>query len=117
MPLIVEGRIPAKVISRYLHGLGQILCVHHEQAAPCVRIVVPQPGSILTAQGVDDGPYISAVSFQFGHGRVKVDCGGGAEQAVGTAALHTGAGGNVGQVSALRIYFVEVCIQRHGDES
>ena len=51
MPLIVEGRIPAKVISRYLHGLGQILCVHHEQAAPCVRIVVPQTGSILTAQG------------------------------------------------------------------
>ena len=101
MPLIVEGRIPVEVISRYLHGLGQILCVHHEQGTPCFRIVVPQPGSILTAQGVDDGPYISVVSFQFGHSRVKVDCGGGAEQAVGTAALHTGAGGDVGHVSAL----------------
>ena len=116
MPLIVEGRIPAEVISRYLHGLGQILCVHHEQAAPCVRIVVPQPGSILTAQGVDDGPHISVMGFQLGHGCVEVYRSGGAEQAVGTAALHTGAGGDVGQVSALRIYFVEVCIQRHGDE-
>ena len=101
MPLIVEGRIPAEVISRYLHGLGQILCVHHEQAAPCVRIVVPQTGSILTAQGVDDGPHISVMSFQLGHGRVKVDCGCGAEQAVGAAALHTGAGGDVGHISAL----------------
>ena len=116
MPLIVEGRIPAEVISRYLHGLGQILCVHHEQGTPCFRIVVPQSGSILTAQGVDDGPHISVMGFQLGHGCVEVYRGSGAEQAVGPAALHTGAGGNVGQVSALRIYFVEVCIQRHGDE-
>ena len=33
-----------------------------------------------------------------------------------TSLLHTGTGSNVLHVSALRVYFVKVSIQRHGDE-
>ena len=67
--------------------------------------------------GVDDGP------LHFRHGLPAPDMAASRstaaaelEQAVGTARSTHGASGDVGQVSALRIYFVEVCIQRHGDE-
>ena len=101
MTLIVEGCIPAEVIHRYPHGLGQILCVHHEQSTPRFCIVVPQPGGILTAQRVDDGPHISLVGLQLGHGCIQVNCRSGAEQAVSAVTLHTRTGSDVGQIPAL----------------
>ena len=101
MPLIVESRIPAEVISRYPHGLGQILCVHHEQSAPRFCVVVFQAGGIFTAQRVDDGPHISFVGLQLGHGYIQVNCRSGAEQAMCAVTLHTRTGGNVLHVPAL----------------
>ena len=101
MSLVVEGCIPAEVIHRYPHGLGQILCVHHEQCAPRFCIVVFQAGGIFTAQRVDDGPHISFVGLQLGHGCIQVNCRSGAEQAMCAVTLHTRTGGNVGQIPAL----------------
>ena len=101
MSLIVEGCVPAEVIHRYPHSPGQILCVHHEQSAPRIRVVVFQAGGIFPAQGVDDGPHISFMGLQLGHGCIQVNCRSGAEQAVCAVTLHTRTGGNVGHVSAL----------------
>src|SRR5699024_2989081 len=78
-----------------------IMWMHHEQSAPRFCIVVFQAGGIFTTQRVDDGPYISFVGLQLGHGCIQVNCRSGAEQAMCAVTLHTRTGGNVGHVPAL----------------
>ena len=63
--LIVEGRVPTKILQWDLHRCGDVVAVGAEQCAPCVRMVIPQPLRILPVEGDDVRPHIAGVVIQF----------------------------------------------------
>ena len=63
--LIVEGRVPAEILRRYLHRRGDVIAVGTQQCAPCLRVVVAKPLRIFTMEGDDVRPHVAGVMIQF----------------------------------------------------
>ena len=63
--LIVEGRVPAKVLRRDLHGYGNIITVDAQKCSPRCGVVISQPFRVLPVEGDDVRPHVAGVVIQF----------------------------------------------------
>ena len=100
--LVVVGSVPAQLVGRYPHGIRQLALVSHEEPPPAGGAVIAQTGSILPAQGVDDGPHSAGVIGQLLHGDLKIHlirCG---EEPMISLFLHPGPLSDVRHVPTLR---------------
>ena len=95
LALVVEGRIPAEVTGRDLHCRRDVVAVGADEVSPCGGVVATQTGSILTLEGDDVRPHVSAVALQLRHGFLQRNGVVITEQAVGADALSTRSGGDV----------------------
>ena len=71
--LVVERRIPAKVLRRDVHRLCNIVSVRPQQRPPCVRVIEPKPLRVLTAKRNDVRPDIPGITVHLRHCRIQVD--------------------------------------------
>ena len=71
--LIVERRIPAKVLRRDVHRLRNVVPVRPQQRPPCVRVIEPKPLRILAPERNDVRPDIPGITVHLRHRRVQVN--------------------------------------------
>ena len=114
--LIVEGRVPTKILQWDLHRCGDVVAVGAEQCAPCVRMVIPQPLRILPVEGDDVRPHIAGVVIQFIRDSGEVNGIVITEQTVLTQPFRPRTQGDVLGVALHRGEPVPIRFQRQCDE-
>ena len=71
--LIVERRVPAKILRRNVHCLRNVIPVRPQQRPPCVRVIEPKPLRVLAAKRNDVRPDVSGAAVHLCHCRIQVD--------------------------------------------
>ena len=92
---MVVGGVPAEVIRRDIHGIGDIIAVGAEQVPPRFGIVIAKPGGILPLQGDDVCPHVAGILIQLPHGLLQVHAVLVPKEAVVTQPLRPWTGGDV----------------------
>ena len=71
--LVVERRIPAKVLRRNVHRLREVVPVRPQQRPPCVRVIEPKPLRIFAPERNDVRPDVSGAAVHLCHCRIQVN--------------------------------------------
>ena len=69
--LVVKGCVPAELVWRDLHRIGNLYRMCFDQLLPAFGEDVAQPGCVLAAQQPDERPYISWVLLNFLEGGIQ----------------------------------------------
>ena len=116
MSFVMEGSVPTEIADGNFHRRCDLIAMCTDEIFPRCSIVVAEALCILTPQGDDVRPHISAVAFQLCHSLCHVHVIFITEQAVRAEALCTRTSGDVLHVDFRALYSVPVGLQRHGDE-
>ena len=114
--LVVERRIPAKVLRRDVHRLRNVVPVRPQQRPPCVRMVEPQPLRILASERNDVRPDIAGVAVHLCHCRVQIDCIFITEQSVFAQPLRARSGCDVLGIAVKLLHLAPVFLHRQREK-
>ena len=88
--LVMEGRVPTKILRRDLHRHGDVVAVGAQECAPRVRMAIPQPRRVLPVEGDGVRPHVAGVEIQFVRDSGEINTIVITEQAVFTEPLRSG---------------------------
>ena len=114
--LVMERRVPAKVLRRYFHCRCDVIAVGAKQSAPRFRVVVSQPLRILAAERDDVRPHVAGVVIQFVRDSGEVNGIIVTEETVFPQPLRSRPQGDVLGVAIHRGELVPIRFQRQYDE-
>ena len=114
--LVVESRVPAKVLRWDVHCLSNVVPVRPQQRPPCVRMIEPQPLRILAPERNDVRPDVSCVAVHLCHCRIQVNCIFISEQSVFAQPLRARSGCDVLGIPVDLLYLAPVFLHRQREE-
>ena len=85
--LIVEGSAPPKAAGRNFHRRCQLCLMSQQQSAPALTVLITQPRSIFSLQGIDEGPYRTSVCIDLFHSLIQIRSTVRSEQAMRAGTL------------------------------
>ena len=114
--LVVERRIPAKVLRRDVHRLRDVVPVRPQQRPPCVRMIEPQPLRVLAAKRNDVRPDIAGAAVHLCHRCVQIDCIFITEQSVFAQPLRARTGCDILGVAVDLLHLAPVFLHRQREK-
>ena len=114
--LVVECRVPAKILWRNVHRLRNVVPVRPQQRPPCVRMVEPQPLRVLAPERNDVRPDVSGAAVHLCHCRIQVDCILVTEQPMFSHPLRARSGCDVLGIAVKLLHLAPVFLHRQREK-
>ena len=114
--LVVERRVPAKVLWRDVHCLRNVVPVRPQQRPPCVRMIEPQPLRVLAPERNDVRPDVAGAAVHLRHRRVQVNYIFISEQSVFAQPLRARSGRDILGVAVDLLHLAPVFLHRQREK-
>ena len=114
--LIVERRVPAKILRRDVHRLCNIVSVRPQQRPPCIRVIEPQPLRVLAPERNDVRPDVPGAAVHLRHRCVQIDCIFITEQSVFAQPLRARTGCDILGIAVKLLHLAPVFLHRQREK-